>query len=56
MPKLFLLPGENMKLEQIEKCIKEYGDGIYRFCYFLTGSREAADDLYQESFLDSLHY
>lgn len=43
-----------MKLEQIEKCIKEYGDDIYRFCYFLTGSREAADDLYQESFLVAL--
>lgn len=32
-----------MKLEQIEKCIREYGDDIYRFCYFLTGSREAAE-------------
>lgn len=40
-----------MNSEQIELCINKYGEDIYRFCCFLTGSRDLADDLYQECFL-----
>lgn len=40
-----------MNSEQVELCINEYGEDIYRFCCFLTGSRDLADDLYQECFL-----
>lgn len=43
-----------MNSELIELCINEYGDDIYRFCCFLTGSRNLADDLYQECFLKAI--
>lgn len=43
-----------MSAEQIEKCLTEYGADIYRFCCFLTRSRDLADDLYQESFLKAM--
>lgn len=43
-----------MNAEQIEKCLTEYGADIYRFCCFLTRSRDLADDLYQESFLKAM--
>lgn len=43
-----------MNVEQIEKCLTEYGADIYRFCCFLTRSRDLADDLYQESFLKAM--
>lgn len=43
-----------MNAEQIEKCLTEYGTDIYRFCCFLTRSRDLADDLYQESFLKAM--
>lgn len=43
-----------MNSEQIAICINEYGDDIYRFCCFLTGSRDLADELYQESFLKAI--
>lgn len=43
-----------MNSEEIEVCIKEYGDEIYRFCCFITGGRDKADDLYQDTFLKAL--
>lgn len=36
---------------ELEQCIAEYGADIYSFCCSLTGSRQEADDLYQETFL-----
>lgn len=41
----------NIDLEQL---ITEYGRDIYSFCVHLTGSRELADDLYQETFLTAV--
>ena len=43
-----------MNKEQIERCLIAYGEDIYRFCCFLTRSRDLADDLYQESFLKAM--
>ena len=34
--------------------VKEYGKNLYSFCLYCTRSREAADDLYQETFLVAL--
>ena len=36
---------------ELEQFITEYGADIYSFCCCLTGSRQEADDLYQETFL-----
>lgn len=36
---------------ELEQFIAEYGADIYSFCCCLTGSRQEADDLYQETFL-----
>lgn len=36
---------------ELEQFITEYGEDIYSFCCCLTGSRQEADDLYQETFL-----
>jgi len=38
-------------MEVIERMIREYGKDIYSFCIYLTGSRDLADDLYQQTFL-----
>lgn len=35
----------------LEKIINEYGKDIYSFCVYLSGSRQEADDLYQQTFL-----
>ena len=40
-----------MSHEELEACIKEHGKDIYSFCCQLTGSRQEADDLYQDTFL-----
>ena len=40
-----------MAIETLEMLIEKFGDPIYRFSLKLTGSREDADDLYQETFL-----
>ena len=39
---------------ELEQFITEYGGDIYSFCYCLTGSRQEADDLYQETFLRAI--
>ena len=38
----------------IERLIREYGKDIYSFCVYLTGSRDQADDLYQQTFLTAM--
>lgn len=44
----------SMNKEEIERCLTAYGEDIYRFCCFLTRSRDLADDLYQESFMKAM--
>lgn len=41
-------------MEVIERMIREYGKDIYSFCIYLTGSRDLADDLYQQTFLTAI--
>lgn len=38
----------------IEQLIRDYGRDIYSFCVYLTGNRDMADDLYQQTFLVAL--
>lgn len=42
----------NMTIQELEQCISFYGKDIYSFCIHLTNSRELADDLYQDTFLE----
>lgn len=39
---------------ELEHCINEYGKDIYSFCKQLTGNRQDADDLYQDTFLKAV--
>lgn len=39
---------------ELEHCINEYGRDIYSFCKHLTGNRQEADDLYQDTFLKAV--
>lgn len=41
-----------MTIQELEQCISFYGKDIYSFCIHLTNSRELADDLYQDTFLE----
>lgn len=43
-----------MGTDTIERLITEYGRDVYSFCVYLTGDREMADDLYQQTFLVAL--
>ena len=38
-------------MNNVEKIITEYGTDIYSFCVYITGDKDAADDLYQQTFL-----
>ena len=40
-----------MTKHELEQCISKYGSDIYSFCLHLTGNRQQADELYQETFL-----
>lgn len=40
-----------MTVFELEKYIEEYGTEVYSFCLHLTGVREWADELYQDTFL-----
>ncbi len=40
-----------MDTKGLERFLEEYGKDIYSFCAYLTGSRQEADDLYQQTFL-----
>ena len=39
---------------RLEQTIKEYGDGVYSFCVYLTKNRTEADDLYQDALLKAI--
>lgn len=39
---------------QLEQCIDEYGKDVYTFCSQITGNREEAEDLYQDTFLKAV--
>lgn len=39
---------------QLEQCIQEYGKDIYTFCSQVTGNRQEAEDLYQDTFLKAV--
>ena len=43
-----------MSSNDMEKIIQLYGDDVYRFCFHLAGSREEADDLYQDTFVKAI--
>lgn len=38
----------------IQTLVMTHGKAIYNFCFYLTGSRDAADDLYQDTFLTAI--
>ncbi len=48
--------GSMMTRQELENCITEYGRDIYSFCRFITGNRQEADDLYQETFLRAVEH
>ena len=43
-----------MNKMEIDSFIGTYGRDIYSFCCYLTKSRQEADDLYQDSFVQIL--
>lgn len=43
-----------MDVRQLEQCIQEYGKDIYAFCSQLTGNRQEAEELYQDTFLKAV--
>ncbi len=43
-----------MTIQELEQCIAFYGKDIYSFCMHLTGNKERADDLYQDTFLEAM--
>lgn len=42
--------------EEFEELILKNGKDIYSFCYYLTGSQEDADELYQDTMLHALEH
>lgn len=43
-----------MTKPELEACINEYGKDIYSFCTYLAGNVQAAEDLYQDTFLKAV--
>lgn len=43
-----------MNRTQLEQCIHAYGRDIYTFCSQITGNRQEAEDLYQDTFLKAM--
>ena len=43
-----------MTKQELEVCIQAYGRDIYSFCRQLTGGRQEADELYQDTFLTAV--
>lgn len=43
-----------MTTKELEQLLDQYGDSIYGFCLHLTGCKEQADDLYQDTFLKAI--
>ncbi|MDQ6420004.1 sigma-70 family RNA polymerase sigma factor [Paenibacillus sp. LHD-117] len=46
----YLAPGYD-RAEVLEDLMREYGEDVWRFAYFLTRRRDAADDIAQETFI-----
>lgn len=46
----YLAPGFD-RTEVLEELMGTYGDDVWRFAYFMTGRRDAADDIAQETFI-----
>lgn len=46
----YLAPGFD-RAEVLEELMDHYGEDVWRFAYFLTRSRDAADDIAQETFI-----
>lgn len=40
--------------QEINDFVQNYGNDIYRFCYYLTKNKAEAEDLYQETFLTAV--
>lgn len=40
-----------MTIQQFNEFLEQQGPSLYRFCCYLTGNRQEADDLYQETWL-----
>lgn len=38
----------------IQTLVLTHGKAIYNFCFYLTGNKDAADDLYQDTFLTAI--
>ena len=47
---------KHMTVFELEQCIQEYGKEVYSFCLHLTGVREWADELYQDTFLTAMEH
>lgn len=45
-----------MTVDELKNCIERDGTSLYSFCYYLTGNRPDADDLYQDTFLTALSH
>ncbi len=43
-----------MERQQIATLVEQYGNAVYGFCLRLAGTRAAADDLYQQTFLKAV--
>ena len=47
---------KHMTVFELEQCIETYGKEVYSFCLHLTGAREWADELYQDTFLTVMEH
>lgn len=45
-----------MTVFELEQCIEAHGTAVYSFCLHLTGTRELADELYQDTFLVAVEH
>lgn len=45
---------ETMTIQELERLIALYGKDIFSFCVHLTGSRQEAEELYQDTFLKAV--
>lgn len=43
-----------MTKEEFEALIEQQGRSVYSFCYYLTGGKEEADELYQDTMLKAM--
>lgn len=43
-------------MQDLEQCIRKYGDDLYRFCCCQTKNRHEAEELYQDTFLCILEH